>query len=240
MKRRCTGTGSADARQAGIALLTALVFLLVLTLLGTFGMNLSRLEQRMAGNAQYQVLALVNAEFVLAAAEADIRNQAGNPFNPDTPGDHYYPQDTLDFDPATPGIQRPVDRVWTFGSARVSLPDINGDGSDSNGDGNPDDGTGQYIIQDAGLELTLAANTAHRSGPAVLSGSTVQAFLVTARSRTSGGAQRTVQSVYVRTPLPATPAGGTQVATGKPRPATATTHRSNPALGRHSWIDLRE
>jgi len=239
MKRR-TDTGSADARHAGIVLLATLVFLLVLTLLGAYGMNLSRLEQRMAGNAQFQVLALVNAEFVLAAAEADIRNQTGNPFNPDLPGDHYYPQDMLDFDPATPGIQRPVDRVWSFGSARVSLPDINGDGSDSDGDGHPDDGTGQYIIQDAGLELTLAANTAQHSGPAALHGSAVQAFLVTARSRTSGGAQRTVQSVYARTPLPATLAGDTQAATHMPWPAAATAQGSTTAPGRHSWIDLRE
>jgi len=166
---------------------------------------------------------------VLATAEADIRSQAGNPFNPDRPGDQYYPQDTVDFDTATAGIQQPADRVWSFASAQVSLPDTDGDGSA--------DGTGRYIIQDAGLEHALVEHTGQRAGPAALAGSAVQAFLVTARSRTAGGAQRTVQSVFVRDPLP-----GTQAASTGPGPGagSAATSRSNPAFGRRSWIDLRQ
>lgn len=236
MKRH--GSTLAAARQAGTALITALLMLLVLTLLATFGMNLSRLEYRMAGNTQFQTLALGNAEFVLAVAEADIRDQAGNPFNPDRPDDHYYPQDTPDFDPATAGVQQPADRVWSFSSAHVSLPDIDGDGSDSNGDGIADDGTGQYVIQDAGLELSLAGHTAPGNRPIALVGTTVQAFLVTARSRTSGGAQRTVQSVFARAPLPGTRTTGAFNLTGNTGPAAAAV--PNPAHGRRSWIDLRQ
>jgi Tfp pilus assembly protein PilX len=234
------GAGSLPRGHAGTALITALVFLLILTLLGTFGMNLSRLEDRMAGNARFQALALGNAEFVLAVAEADIRSQTGNPFSPDRPGDQYYPQDTLDFDTATTGIQQPADRLWSFASAHVSLPDVDGDGSDSDGDGNADNGTGQYIIQDAGLELAFTEHTAHRVAPAALVNSTVQVFLVTARSRTSGGAQRTVQSVFVRAPLPATQSTGTGQAPHNAETHDATASGPNPAYGRHSWIDLRQ
>jgi hypothetical protein len=34
----------------------------------------------------------------------------------------------------------------------VTLPDFNGDGSDTDGD-SVDDGTGMYVIQDAGTDL---------------------------------------------------------------------------------------
>jgi hypothetical protein len=220
-----------------MALVTALVFLLVLTLLCTFGMQQARLEYRMAGNARLQTRALANAEFVLAAAEAQLAALAGNPFQPDRPGDAYYPQATRDFDPGTPGLQQPANRVWTFASARVSLPDIDGDGSDSDGDGIADDGTGQYVIQDAGSELVLTGPVPHATAPAALGGSPRQAFLVTARSRVSGGAQRTVQSVYVRT-LPGTGSGGAATShTTVTLPAAALT---GSASGRRSWIDLRE
>ncbi len=240
MNQHGVGSPPGGVRHAGTALLTALVFLLILTLLGTFGMNLSRLENRMAGNARFQALALGNAEFVLAAAEADIRSQKGNPFSPDRPGDQYYPQDTLDFDTATAGIQQPADRLWSFASAYLSLPDVDGDGSDSDGDGNADDGTGQYIIQDAGLELAFTQHPARRNAPAALVNSTVQAFLVTARSQTPGGALRTVQSVFVWTPLPATQSTGTGQAPRNAGTPAATAPGPNPAYGRRSWIDLRQ
>lgn len=231
--RRCDadhpGRGT---RHAGTALLTALVFLLVLTLLATSGMNQARLEARMAGNAQFTTLALANAEYVLAAAEADIRALNGNPFSPDRSGDHYYPQDTIDFDPALAGTQTPADRAWSFSSAPVALPDIDGDGSDSDGDGVADDGTGHYVIQDAGLELTLGGATAG-AGPARMTGTAVQAFVVTARSRTAGGAQRTLQSVFVRSPLPGTV---TPPRTAGPAAASPGAHAAH---GRRSWIDLR-
>jgi hypothetical protein len=223
--------------HAGMALVTALGFLLVLTLLCTFGMQQARLDYRMAGNARFQTQALANAEFVLAAAEADLAALAGDPFHPDRPGDAYYPQATRDFDPGTPGLQQPANRVWTFASTPVSLPDIDGDGSDSDGDGNADDGTGQYVIQDAGGELVLTGPVPHGGMPAALGGSPRQAFLVTARSHVPGGAQRTVQSVYVRAPL----ATGTGGAATSPTPVTVPAAAlTDPAQGRRSWIDLRE
>lgn len=219
-------------RQSGAALFTALVFLLVLTLLGTFGMQQARLEQRMAGNARFQAEAHAIAEYVLAAAEADIAARHVDPFHPDRAGDPYYPQDITDFDPASPGIQRPRDRVWSFASAAVSLPDSDGDGSDSNGDGIADDGTGQYVIQDAGTELTLHTRAAGPAAPAALTGTPVQAFLVTARGRAPGGIQRTIQSVFARPPL-AGRTGSTAVA-AQPGPGNAS------LTGRRGWIDLHE
>ena len=59
-------------RQAGAALFMALIFLLILTLLGVFGMNVSRLENLMAGNTQFQTTALNTAEYTLARGIEEI------------------------------------------------------------------------------------------------------------------------------------------------------------------------
>lgn len=192
----------AHRTQAGAALFMALIFLLILTILGVFGMNLSRLENLMAGNAQFQTTALNNAEFVLNIAEQDIISVTGNPFNPDSASDHYYTTGAIDFNPATTGvIDRPTDLVWTFNSVKVSLPDVNGDGSDTDGDSTADDGTGLYVIQDAGLDNSAGEDASVSGNTNPLAGAIVQVFLVSAQSGTSRGAKRIVQSVVVTDPL---------------------------------------
>jgi Tfp pilus assembly protein PilX len=201
MQSRSNNPHSAYRKQAGAALFMALIFLLVLTILGVFGMNISRLENLMAGNTQFQTLALNNAEYILVAAESDIKNVAGNPFDPDVAGDHYYPLSTVDFDGATAGTQQPTDLVWTFSRASVALADINGDGSDTDGDSNPDDGTGEYVIQDAGFDNNAGEDESVTGNMNPLAGAVVQVFLVSARSSTSRGANRILQSVVVTDPL---------------------------------------
>lgn len=184
-------------QQGGAALFMALVFLLILTMLGVFGMNISRLENLMAGNAQFQTTAMNNAEYVLVRGEQDIQAVAaggGNPFNPDVTTDHYYPAGTT-------GTTRPEDLNWTFNSVKVSLPDINGDGSDTDGDSTPDDGTGLYVIEDAGLDNSAGEDASFSGTVNPLAGAIVQVFLVSAQSGASKGAKRIVQSVVVTDPL---------------------------------------
>jgi Tfp pilus assembly protein PilX len=193
---------SPHRQQSGAALFMALIFLLVLTVLGVFGMNLSRLENLMAGNTQFQTQALNNAEYVLTAAENDIKTVAGNPFDPDTAGDRYYARTVTDFNTAATGTQQPTDLVWNFAHATVSLPDVNNDGSDTDGDGTADDGTGAYVIQDAGTDLTEAeSKSVEDSIMNPLPGAVVQVFLVTAQSSAARGAKRILQSVVVTDPL---------------------------------------
>lgn len=184
-------------RQRGAALFMALLFLLILTILGVFGMNISRMENLMAGNTQFQTTALNNAEYVLVRGENDISaiaTSSGNPFNPDTAGDRYYPIGT------TPG-SKPEDLVWTFTSQKVSIPDFNGDGSDTDGDGTADDGVGFYIIEDAGLDNSAGEDSSFTGSINPLAGAIVQVFQVTAQSSSSRGAKRIVQSVLVTDPL---------------------------------------
>ena len=201
MQNRLQNSHATHLKQRGAALFMALIFLLVLTMLGVFGMNISRLENLMAGNTQFQTLALSNTEYVLVAAEADIKSVTSNPFDPDTAGDHYYPQTTVDFDSGTSGTQQPTDMVWTFNSAAVSLADINGDGSDTDGDSTADDGTGEYVIQDAGFDNNAGEDESVAGNMNPLAGAIVQVFLVSARSGASRGASRTLQSVVVTDPL---------------------------------------
>lgn len=189
-------------RQRGAALFMALIFLLILTILGVFGMNISRLENLMAGNTQFQTMALNNAEYILVRGENDISAIAassGNPFNPDTTGDRYYPIGTTIAE-GTPA-SRPEDLVWTFPSQKVSIPDFNGDKSDTDGDGTFDDGVGFYIIEDAGLDNTAGEDSSFSGTINPLAGAIVQVFQVTAQSSSSRGAKRIVQSVLVTDPL---------------------------------------
>ena len=113
-------------RQQGAALFMALIFLLILTVLGVFGMNISRLENMMAGNAQFQTTALNNAEYTLARGVEDILQvaAAGLPF-PTSAGYH------------TVGSIDPSSLVWGFTTMSVTLPD---------------GGTGIYVIANGGTD----------------------------------------------------------------------------------------
>ena len=113
-------------QQAGAALFMALIFLLILTILGVFGMNVSRLENLMAGNTQFQTTALNNAEYTLARGVEDIlKVESDGLAYPTTAGYH------------TVGDIEPSDLTWSFTRKSVSLPD----GS-----------TGEYVILNAGTD----------------------------------------------------------------------------------------
>jgi Tfp pilus assembly protein PilX len=182
-------------QQGGAALFMALIFLLILTILGVFGMNMSRLENLMAGNAQFQTTALSNAEYVLVRGENDIQNLAdagtGNPFLT-TIEDQYWDAGTIN----------PTALVWPFANKKISIPDVNGDKSNTDGDSTFDDGTGFYVIEDAGLDNSKGECSTYECKISPLPSAIVQVFLVTAQSSSSKGAKRIVQSVVVTEPLP--------------------------------------
>jgi Tfp pilus assembly protein PilX len=187
-------------RQNGAALFMALIFLLILTILGVFGMNLSRLENLMAGNSQFQTTALNNAEYVLARGEKDIEDIAKSgsvPFSAWSVDDQYYTVGTTDITGTTP-VETPKDLVWPFTSEMVSLPDLNGDGT-------ADEGSGKYVIENAGLDNSKGEDASYSGTINPLPGAVVQVFLVTAQSESSRGAKRIVQYVVVTDPLPPTP-----------------------------------
>ena len=198
-----------SARQRGAALFMALIFLLILTMLGVFGMNVSRLENLMAGNAQFQTTALNNAEYVLVRGERDLQALADtggvNPFLADTIDQYFCANDDsclrITGDADDPSFD-PAALNWAFSSAQVELPDVGNDGSDSDGDSNPDDGTGQYVIVDSGYDNGTGECVTQQCRQDTLAGAQVHVFHVTALSTSSRGAKRIVQSAYVTIPLP--------------------------------------
>lgn len=162
-------------QQAGAALFMALIFLLILTILGVFGMNVSRLENLMAGNSQFQTTALSNAEYTLARAVEDIQKvESDGLAYPTTAGYH------------TVGDIEPSDLTWSFTKKTVTLPD----GS-----------TGEYVILNAGTDNDDGEDSSYTGTITPAPGAIVQVFLVTAQSESSRGAKRIVQSVVVTDPL---------------------------------------
>jgi type IV pilus assembly protein PilX len=72
------------SRQTGAALVTGLIFMLVLTIIVVSALRSATLEERMAANARNRQLALQAGEAALREAEAFI-NARGAPFDPFQP-----------------------------------------------------------------------------------------------------------------------------------------------------------
>ncbi len=75
------------SRQRGAALLTGLIFMVILTLLGITAARMAGLEEKMSGNMRDRSLAMQAAEMALRDAERDIRGPAaGSTRNPPISG----------------------------------------------------------------------------------------------------------------------------------------------------------
>ena len=172
--------------QRGAVLFMALIFLLIMTILGIFGMSMSRLENLMAGNVQFQTTALSDAELVLNNAEADLvaTLAVGKEFNDS--GDHY-------FDSSTDTPPESVDASsvdWT--GFTYATPD--GDPNNPN----------RYVIEYADCDVQYGNAADACAAPCGGTGC-VHVYIMTAQSETSRGARRTVQSVFVSETGPAGP-----------------------------------
>ena len=166
------------ARQNGAALFMALIILLILTLLGVFGMNMARLENLMAGNSQFLTTALNNAEYTLDRGIEDVLalEAAGTPY-PSGPQYHEFSDVGVD----------PENLDWSgFTKATVTLPDGE---------------TGFYIVENAGLDNDEGEDASVTGVTHPMPGAVVQVFVVSAQSDSSRGAKRTVQSLVVTDPL---------------------------------------
>jgi type IV pilus assembly protein PilX len=77
--------------QRGVALVMALVFLLLLTMLGVSALSTTSLEEKMAGNTKERNTAFQAAESALIVAEAWIIAQINKPIFPDNANGLYLP-----------------------------------------------------------------------------------------------------------------------------------------------------
>lgn len=81
-------------RQQGVALIMALVFLVILTIMGLAAMGTTSLEEKMAGNAKDRNLAFQAAETGLLAGENWINAQINKPTFPAVSAGLYLPSAT--------------------------------------------------------------------------------------------------------------------------------------------------
>ena len=161
--------------QRGAVLFMALIYLLVMTLLGVSGMNSSRMENLMAVNHQLQARTLANAELVLAMGEQKVEELVGTLSSIDwgAPGDAWY--DRSDISAQHIDVQSPD---WDFAYHAVTA-------------------TSRYVIEYAGTRPVPGDDTPVDAAVTCQAGRCVQVFLVTAQADAGRGARRTVQSVYV-------------------------------------------
>lgn len=140
-------------RARGMALVAALIFLVVLTILGVASMSGAHLQEKMAGNLQEQTIAFQAAETGLKAGEDWIFNLISKPDFPDNKIGLYLP--------STDGI--PLwDKIDWNGSGVVVYPNVPG----KPGTGVKLDVASQprYIVEDLGEvpdqggSLTVATN----------------------------------------------------------------------------------
>ena len=156
-------------RQNGAALFMALIFLLILTILGVFGMNISRLENMMAGNNQFQAAALNNAELAVDEAERDLVKMIKDGVK----NGCFYKKATL-----------------------VDPSPLNWDPSITTCPYTPPDGLpARYIIEKVGSGWDEKCGQSTGKGKEY-PGCIHYDFLVTAQADTRRGARRTVQTVY--------------------------------------------
>lgn len=174
--------------QRGVALIMALVFLLLLTILGIGALNTTSLEEKMANNVKDRNLAFQAAESALIVAENWIYTQIGKPVFPNNSAGLYTPvtSDTV----ATPNW----DSVNWSSSNVVTYPSTPGQtisGSLGKISTQP-----KYIIEDMG-EIPESGGSVVTSTSYKSSGTTV--LRITARG--TGGtdiAQVMLQSTYAR------------------------------------------
>lgn len=162
--------------QRGAALFMALIVLLVLTILGVFGMNMARLENLMAGNSQFQTAALNNAERTLAVGEEDVEKVLGTSKDWNASGDYYYDRTSV-----STQIIKPEAANWTF--KYQTIPDTD------------PDSPFRYVLEYTGEYTDYECSV--RWGATYSDVCKRYIFLVTAQNEASRGAKRTVQSVYV-------------------------------------------
>ena len=157
--------------QQGAALIMSLVILMVLTILGIASMNTSNLQLLMTGNAQYQTVALSQAELTIRVAESLLDDVIAG--TETIPANGYYN--------VTPGNDTPIDLSGFAWDATTSVEAA---------------GNSNYIIEYTGNKTLPPESLAWRQLQGI-AGDSVYVFRITARSPAGRGAMRYVQSIYV-------------------------------------------
>ena len=155
-----------------MALITGLVFLLILTLIGISSMSSSQLNNIIVSNNQAQMQALNRTEVLLNNAEREIETMISDATTMDftSTGDHYYVYGTIDSST----------EPWSFTSQGSGY-------------------LGQYIIEYAGKRSLPGSSNAWGAG---IAGDSVYEFTIVAKHKLTNGARRLSESLYVTQTAP--------------------------------------
>ena len=155
-------------RQSGAALALSLVAMAILTIIGIAAMNGTLLQMLLAGNMQFQNIALTTAENTLVAAER-VAKTLPLMTSYGTAGE---------YNMAVDGEKDPLSMSW---SSTDSIAET--------------DAKNRYLLEHGGAQ-TIAGNSS--AWGAKTTGVTVKVIRVTAHSEGTKGAVRMVQSMYVQ------------------------------------------
>ena len=161
--------------QQGAALAIALIFLLVIALLGALSLNTSFLESLMASNSQFHNRALHDAEYLLRIAEKDVSRVVANASPQQS---HYHQAGESGIDPSS--IQWPG---WSDATASkvVTQDGVNG----------------AYTIEYLGpVYENSGENIAQEEQPAMNDEASYYLFRISALAIAGKGSKRIVQSLY--------------------------------------------
>lgn len=112
-------------RQRGVALVTSLIILLLLTLISVTAMQSTTLEEKMAGNQRDEYLAFQAAEVALRAGESYLQGASVGPFVADTDATHLALSATGLYQPTlcTTGERWQQTNLWTANGSRAYAGD---------------------------------------------------------------------------------------------------------------------
>ena len=167
------------SRQTGATLIIGLIALGVLMVAGLGAMYASNSQYRMAGNLQYQTVALNQAETAVATAEAwlasgtNFRAAGFDTYAGATP--QLYPSDYL----SSRNID-PLTMTWTdSNSAKVDSA-----------------GTQRYVVELMGKDKRVVGTSTAVGGRQSTACANVNVYRVTSRGTSARGATRTVQTIF--------------------------------------------
>ena len=172
-----SNTGKCGSRQRGAVLIVSLVFLTVLTILGVNALNTSVMQNTMANNFQFQIGAMEDAEVSVGMGEdvaTDIVDTGG--------------ASTLGFEV----FGTASNEYHLAGTIDPTSPDWVASGYSPKATAN-----GEYVIEYAGIVDVGNGNAVGVGNGGATSGNTGHIFLISARSGTSKGATRTIQTTFV-------------------------------------------
>ena len=161
-------------KQSGSSLVVSLIMLVVLMLMGVGAMVVSNTHYRMAGNLQFQNLAMTNAESSLAQAENWVAINFENSKLTTRVSGGYYPEGSAVPDPYT----------MTWDNSNSEAMDIFG--------------TQRYMVEVIGTERNQITGRYVPCDPytSPVPCSFVNLYRITARGSSARGAVKIVQSIF--------------------------------------------